>query len=420
MEKLVIEGGKPLKGEIKVSGSKNSALPLMAATLLTDEPCTLRNIPKLRDTLTMMKLIKSLGKSIEFKDDRLEITSKGEATHIASYELVSTMRGSFCVLGPLLAKLGKAKVSLPGGCIIGVRPVDLHLKGIKALGAKIEVEGGYVIATARRLKGSHMYLGGVFGSSVLATANCLMAAVLAEGETIIESAACEPEIEDLTDMLSKMGAKITGKGSPILTINGVKKLKGVDYRIIPDRIETGTYMLIAAATKSNIVIKNANCSHLMALVDKMQEAGIKIQHDSHSIRVIAPRQIKPVSVTTLPHPGFPTDLQAQFMALMSLIDGVSIITDKVYPDRFIHIAELNRMGANIRREGSSAIVQGVKHLYGAPVMASDLRASAGLVIAGLIAKGRTDIHRIYHLDRGYEDFDQKLQGIGAKVWREKE
>ncbi len=420
MEKLVIEGGKPLKGEIKVSGSKNSALPLMAATLLTDEPCTLRNIPKLRDTLTMMKIIKSLGKSIEFKDDRLEITSKGEATHIASYELVSTMRGSFCVLGPLLAKLGKAKVSLPGGCIIGVRPVDLHLKGIKALGAKIEVEGGYVIATARRLKGSHMYLGGVFGSSVLATANCLMAAVLAEGETIIESAACEPEIEDLTDMLSKMGAKITGKGSPILTINGVKKLKGVDYRIIPDRIETGTYMLIAAATKSNIVIKNANCSHLMALVDKMQEAGIKIQHDSHSIRVIAPRQIKPVSVTTLPHPGFPTDLQAQFMALMSLIDGVSIITDKVYPDRFIHIAELNRMGANIRREGSSAIVQGVKHLYGAPVMASDLRASAGLVIAGLIAKGRTDIHRIYHLDRGYEDFDQKLQGIGAKVWREKE
>lgn len=420
MEKLVIEGGKPLKGEIKVSGSKNSALPLMAATLLTDEPCTLRNIPKLRDTMTMIKLLKSLGKSVEFKDDRLEITSKGQPTHIASYELVSTMRGSFCVLGPLLSKLGKAKVSLPGGCIIGVRPVDLHLKGIKALGARIEVEGGYVIATARRLKGSHMYLGGVFGSSVLATANCLMAAVLAEGETIIESAACEPEIEDLTDMLSKMGAKITGKGSPILTINGVKKLKGVDYRIIPDRIETGTYMLIAAATKSNIVIKNANCSHLMALVDKMQEAGIKIVHDAHSIRVIAPRQIKPVSVTTLPHPGFPTDLQAQFMALMSLIDGVSIITDKVYPDRFIHIAELNRMGANIRREGSSAIVQGVKHLYGAPVMASDLRASAGLVIAGLIAKGRTDIHRIYHLDRGYEDFDQKLQGIGARVWREKE
>ncbi len=420
MEKLIIEGGRPLKGEIKVSGSKNSALPLMAATLLTDEPCTLRNVPKLRDTMTMIKLLKSLGKAIEFKDDRLEITSKGEASYIASYELVSTMRGSFCVLGPLLAKLGKAKVSLPGGCIIGVRPVDLHLKGIKKLGAKIEVEGGYVIAKSRRLKGTHMYLGGVFGSSVLATANCLMAAVLAEGETIIESAACEPEIEDLTDMLSKMGAKITGKGSPILTINGVKKLKGVDYKIIADRIEAGTYMLIAAATKSNIVIKNANCSHLMAVVDKMQEAGINIQHDNHSIRVISPRNIKPVSVTTLPHPGFPTDLQAQFMALMSLIDGVSIITDKVYPDRFIHIAELNRMGANIRREGSSAIVQGVKHLYGAPVMASDLRASAGLVIAGLIAKGRTEIHRIYHLDRGYEDFDQKLQDIGAKVWREKE
>ncbi len=420
MEKLVIEGGKPLKGEIKVSGSKNSSLPLMAATLLTDEPCILRNVPKLRDTMTMIKLLKSLGKAVEFKGDALEITSKGEPTHIASYELVSTMRGSFCVLGPLLAKLGKAKVSLPGGCVIGVRPVDLHLKGIKALGAKIEVEGGYVITTARRLKGTHMYLGGVFGSSVLATANCLMAATLAEGETIIESAACEPEIEDLTEMLSKMGAKITGKGSPIITINGVKKLKGVDYKIIPDRIEAGTYMLIAAATKSNIVIKNANCNHLMALVDKMQEAGIKVIHDSNSIRVIAPKKMNAVSVTTHPHPGFPTDLQAQFMALMALIDGVSIITDKVYPDRFIHIAELNRMGANIRREGTSAIVQGVKHLFGAPVMASDLRASAGLVIAGLVAKGRTDIHRIYHLDRGYEDIDKKLQGIGAKVWREKE
>ena len=420
MDKLVIEGGKTLKGELRVSGSKNSALPLMAATLLTDEPCILRNVPRLRDTLTMAKLLKSLGKQVEFKDNNIEILSKGELNHVASYEMVSTMRGSFCVLGPLLAKLGKAKVSLPGGCVIGIRPVDLHIKGIKALGAKIEVEGGYIIATARQLKGNHMYLGGVFGSSVLATANCMMAASLAHGETIIESAACEPEIEDLANMLTEMGAKVEGIGSPIIKINGVRKLKGVDYKIIPDRIEAGTYMLIAAATRSNVLIKNAKLSHLMALVDKMQEAGIKILNDNNAIRVVTPRQIKPVSVTTHPHPGFPTDLQAQFMTLMSLIDGVSIITDKVYPDRFIHIAELNRMGANIRREGSSAIVQGVKHLFGAPVMASDLRASAALVIAGLAAKGRTDIHHIYHLERGYENLDQKLQAVGAKIYREKE
>jgi UDP-N-acetylglucosamine 1-carboxyvinyltransferase len=420
MDKLVIEGGKPLKGEIKVSGSKNAALPIMAATLLTDEPCIIRSVPKLRDTLTMAKLLRSLGKSVEFKNDRVEIFHKTDTTHIASYELVSTMRGSFCVLGPLLAKLGRAKVSLPGGCVIGIRPVDLHVKGIKALGAKIEVDAGYIIATAKRLKGSHMYLGGVFGSSVLATANCMMAATLAYGETIIESAACEPEIEDLANMLVQMGAKIDGIGSPVLRINGVRKLKGIDYKIIPDRIEAGTYMLIAAATKSNIVIKNARYSHLMALVDKMEEAGMKIIHDANSIRVVTPKNLKPVSVSTHPHPGFPTDLQAQFMTLMSLIDGVCIITDKVYPDRFIHIAELNRMGANIRREGSSAIVQGVKTIVGAPVMASDLRASAALVMAGLAAKGKTEIHRIYHLERGYENLDQKLQAVGAKIWREKE
>jgi UDP-N-acetylglucosamine 1-carboxyvinyltransferase len=422
MEKLVIEGGRPLKGEVEIGGSKNSVLPILAATLLTDEPCVIRNAPnKLRDSMTMIKLLRSLGKNIDVIDDKLKITSKGIDNHIADYKLVSTMRGSFCVLGPLVAKLKKAKVSLPGGCVIGIRPVDLHIKGMKALSTQIEIEGGYVVAKTRQLKGNHIYLGGVFGSSVLATANILMAATLAQGETIIESAACEPEIEDLTDMLIEMGAKIRGKGSPRLEITGVRKLSGVNYKIIPDRIETGTYILMAAATKSNILIKNGDLRHLMALVDKLQEAGVKVSSENNNtIRVSCPKKIRPVNITTHPFPGFPTDLQAQFLALMATTPGVSIITEKVYPDRFMHIAELNRMGANIRREGSSAIVEGVKTLYGAPIMASDLRASAALVIAGLAAKGRTDIHRMYHLERGYESLEEKLTKLGAKVYREKE
>lgn len=422
MDKLVIEGGRPLKGEVEISGSKNSVLPILAATLLTDEPCVIRNAPnKLRDEMTMLKLLKSLGKNVDVSDSKLTITSKGVPNHIADYKLVSTMRGSFCVFGPLVAKLKKAKVSLPGGCVIGVRPVDLHLKGMKALGTQIDIEGGYVIARTRQLKGNHIYLGGVFGSSVLATANILMAATLAQGETIIESAACEPEIEDLTEMLIEMGAKIRGKGSPRLEITGVKKLSGVNYKIIPDRIETGTYILMAAATKSNIAIKNGDLRHLMALVDKLQEAGVKVSSENtNTIRVSCARKITPVNITTHPYPGFPTDLQAQFLALMATTPGVSIITEKVYPDRFMHIAELNRMGANIRREGSSAIIEGVKTLYGAPVMASDLRASAALVIAGLAAKGRTEIHRMYHLERGYESLEEKLSGLGVHVYREKE
>ncbi len=420
MEKLVIEGGKPLKGEIKISGSKNTVLPIMAATLLTDEPCIIRNVPNLRDTLTMIKILKSLGKNVEYTDGRLTILANGKLNHIAEHKLVSTMRGSFCVLGPLLGKLRKAQVSLPGGCVIGVRPVDLHLKGISALGAKIEIEGGYIIAKGERLKGAHVYLGGNFGSSVLATANVMMAATLTPGETIVDSAACEPEIEELTNFLISMGAKIKGVGSPKLTIEGVKELHGAHHKIIPDRIEAGTYILLAAATRSPIEIKGADYSHLIALVDKLAEAGIRVIDDNGVIKVKVNQIIKPVSVTTYPYPGFPTDLQAQFMALMSMVPGVSIVSEKVYPDRFIHVSELNRMGANIRKEGTVAIIQGVKKLYGAPVMASDLRASAGLFIAGLMAKGRTDISRMYHLDRGYENIDAKLKGIGAKVWREKE
>jgi len=420
MEKLIIEGGRSLKGEVKISGSKNAALPIMAATLLTDEPCIIRNIPQLRDTRTMIRLLESLGKKVESSDDKVTILSDRKLSHIADYKLVSTMRGSFCVLGPLLAKLNKAKVSLPGGCVIGIRPVDLHLKGLKALGAKVEIEKGYIIAKAKRLKGTSIYLGGVFGSSVLATANIMMAAVLASGETIVEAAACEPEIEDLANMLIMMGAKIKGGGTPRLIIQGVKKLRGVNYKIIPDRIETGTYILMAAATKSPIILKGANYSHLIVLVDRLAQVGVKIIRDNTAIKIKSKKVLKPVSITTHPYPGFPTDLQAQFLALMSITPGVSVISDKVYPDRFMHIPELNRMGANIRREGVNAIAQGVKTLHGAPVMASDLRASAALVIAGLAATDKTEIHRVYHLDRGYENLDEKLTALGAKVYREQE
>ncbi len=420
MEKLIIEGGRPLKGEVRISGSKNAALPIMAATLLTDESCIIRNVPQLRDTRTMIRLLESLGKKVETSGDKVTILSDRKLSHVADYKLVSTMRGSFCVLGPLLAKLNKAKVSLPGGCVIGIRPVDLHLKGLKALGAKIEIEKGYINAKARRLKGTSIYLGGVFGSSVLATANIMMAAVLASGETIIEAAACEPEIEDLANMLIAMGARIKGAGTPRLTIQGVKKLRGANYRIIPDRIEAGTYILMAAAMKSLITLKGANYSHLIVLVDRLHQVGVKVFRENNTIKVKSKKVLKPVSIATHPYPGFPTDLQAQFLALMALTPGVSVISDKVYPDRFMHIPELNRMGANIRREGVNAIAQGVNILHGAPVMASDLRASAALVIAGLAATDKTEIHRVYHLDRGYENLEEKLTILGAKVYREEE
>ena len=419
MDKLVIEGGKKLSGEVKISGAKNSALPIMAATLLTDETCTIRNVPRLRDTLTMMKLLESLGKQVYYEKGKLVVSAHGPLKDTAEYDLVSTMRGSFCVLGPLLAKLRRAKVSLPGGCVIGIRPVDLHLKGLKALGASMEVDKGYIVAKTKKLKGKQIYLGGAFGSSVLATANIMMAATLAQGETIIESAACEPEIEDLGTFLVRMGAQIIGHGTPRIVVRGVSKLLGADHSIIPDRIEAGTFILLSVATRSDLTIRGAYPGHLLALIDVLESIGVRFECAQDTIRVINKRSITPASINTFPYPGFPTDLQAQFMALMATTPGVSVITDRVYPDRFIHIAELDRMGANIRREGMHAIVQGVKVLYGAPVMASDLRASAALVIAGLAAKGETEIHRIYHLERGYEDLEQKLLQIGAKISRKK-
>jgi len=420
MDKLVIEGGARLSGDVHISGAKNAVLPMLAATLLTEEDCIIKNVPALRDTNTMLRLLRSLGKSVEVEKDKILVSQKGLISHIAEYKLVSTMRGSFCVLGPLLAKLKKAKVSLPGGCAIGLRPVDLHLKGIKSLGAVIKIENGYVVATARHLQGNHMYLGGVFGSSVLATANVMMAATMAKGKTVIESAACEPEVVDLANFLIKMGAKIKGHGTPSIEIEGVKALHGTEHRVIPDRIEAGTFLLLAAATRSDICIKNANWQHLIAVIDKLEEAGLKIERDDGIICVKAKRRLKPVNITTLPYPGFPTDMQAQFMTLMATTPGISVITEKIYPDRFMHIAELNRMGAKIMREGPHAIVEGIKYLSGAPVMASDLRASAALVIAGLVAKGKTEIHRIYHLERGYENLEYKLAKLGAKIKREKE
>ncbi|MFC1709635.1 UDP-N-acetylglucosamine 1-carboxyvinyltransferase [Candidatus Omnitrophota bacterium] len=420
MDKLVIEGGKPLRGSVEVSGSKNALLPILAATLLTSEKCVIKNAPLLTDTITMLKILRNLGVSAEIDESVIKVKTGNLNKFVTPYRLVSTMRASFCVLGPLLTRLKKAKVSLPGGCIIGVRPVDLHLKGLNALGAKIEIKEGYVCAQAKRLKGRHIFLGGAFGSSVLATANVMMAATLAKGTTIIENAACEPEMVDLANFLNRMGAKIKGQGSPRLEIKGVKSLSGAEYEIIPDRIEAATFAIAAALTRGEVTIKKIRVEHLSAVIEKLEQAGVSIKKGKDYICVKRRGKLKPVDITALPYPGFPTDMQAQFMSLMSSAVGISVITEKIYPDRFMHIAELNRMGAQIYREGPYAIVHGVKNLNGAPVMASDLRASAALVLAGLVAKDKTEVFRIYHLDRGYEQLDKKLTKLGAKIYRERQ
>jgi UDP-N-acetylglucosamine 1-carboxyvinyltransferase len=422
MDKIIIEGGSVLKGEVIISGAKNSVLPILAATLLTDSGCIIKGVPDLRDSRTMFRILRSLGKNVEFEQGVATVTSSGHTNFVADYKLVSTMRASFCVLGPLLGKLKKAKVSLPGGCVIGVRPVDLHLKGLHALNAQINIESGYVLAKTKtsRLKGNYVYLGGVYGSSVLATDNVMMAATLADGKTIIESAACEPEVVDLAEFLIKMGAKIKGHGTPMIEIEGVKRLHGAEHRVIPDRIEAGTFIIASLITRGDVLIKNVFPKHLGALTDKLEEAGASLTKTDSSIHVHSRRRLKPINITTLPYPGFPTDMQAQMMSLMSITEGISVITERVYPDRFMHVAELNRMGANIQREGPHAIVSGVKYLSGARVMASDLRASASLLLAGLVARGNTSISRIYHLERGYENIEEKFQKLGAKIWREKE
>ncbi|MDP3730539.1 MAG: UDP-N-acetylglucosamine 1-carboxyvinyltransferase [Candidatus Omnitrophota bacterium] len=420
MDKLVIEGGRRLHGTVTISGAKNACLPILAATLLSDDRSVIRNIPALKDMSTMLKILKNFGVKVQQDDGTVTVDPEGYSKYVAPYELVSTMRASICVLGPLLAKKRRAEVSFPGGCVIGPRPIDIHLKGLTALGARIKVEKGYLIADGRNLKGTHIYLGGHFGSSVLATDNVMMAATLARGVTIIENAACEPEVADLATFLIKMGAKIKGYGTPRIIVEGVKKLHGAEHTVIADRVEAGTYILAAAITKGDVTLKNAKLEHMIAMVDKLRESGLDIKNIPNGIRAKYVKKLKPTDMTTLPYPGFATDMQAQFMSLMAVTDGISVITEKIYPERFIHISELNRMGANILLEGPCAIIKGVKSLSGAPVMASDLRASAALVLAGLVANGRTDVHRIYHLDRGYENIEDKLLKLGANVWREKE
>ncbi len=416
MYSLVLEGGRPLHGEVTISGAKNAVLPLMAATLLTREPCVLRRVPDLSDVAFMGRILNSLGARVRFQGDTVTI----EANRIKAfgdYELVRKMRGSICILGPLLGRLRHAQVSLPGGCVIGSRPVDLHLKGMRALGAGITIENGYVCAKAKRLVGSSMFLGGRAGPTVLGTANVMMAATLAEGVTVIDSAACEPEVVDLANFLNAMGARITGAGSPTITVTGVKELHGVEHEVIPDRIEAATFAIAAAATGGEVTLRGARPDHLNAVLDKLQEAGVGIVRAEGRLTVKARRSLRPVDVTTQPYAGYPTDAQAQMMVLVTQAPGISIITERVFESRFMHVSELARLGADITIEGPSAVVKGRTALSGAPVMASDLRASAALVIAGLLAKGRTLVRRIYHLDRGYEKIDDKLRGLGARVQR---
>ncbi len=421
MHKLLIRGGKRLSGRVKVSGAKNACLPILAATLLTEQRCLISNVPALKDVETMLSILESLGRRVKRRGGDIEIDQGGVTEVTARYDLVRTMRASIAVLGPLLARYGEARVSFPGGCVIGPRPIDLHLKGLRELGAQITVEEGYIVARAKKLKGARVYLGGHFGSSVLATANTMMAAVMASGETVIEDAACEPEITDLASFLSGMGADIDGAGTPTIRIRGVKSLSGTEHRVIFDRIEAGTYMMAALITDGKLDILGADISHNIALVDKIREIGGMVKEGPEGVSVSRrSRKIKPADITTFTYPGFPTDLQAQMMSLVSISGGISVITEKVYPERFIHISELNRMGANIILEGATAIVKGVGRLSGAPVMASDLRASAALVLAALVAEGDTEISRIYHLDRGYERIEEKLSGVGADIRRVEE
>lgn len=420
MEQFVIEGGARLEGEVRASGSKNASIPILAATLLADGPCRIRNVPRLRDIDSMLRILTLLGVDVEIEDDGTIVTEVVDDSSItAPYEHVSTMRGSVCVLGPLLAKRGHARVSLPGGCVLGVRPIDLHIKGLRALGAEIDVRHGYVEATGGdRLHGREIYLGGSFGSTVLGTCNVMMAAALSTGITVIESAACEPEVKDLGDFLHAMGARIHGAGTPRVFIEGVDRLRGVDYSVIPDRIEAGTFLIGGAVTRGDVTVRDLVPHHLAAVVDSLVLCGADVDRGKDWIRVRMDERPRPVDITTLPYPGFPTDLQAQFLSLLNLTDGISVVSEKIYPDRFMHVAEMNRMGANIRKEGAIAIVAGVPDLSGAEVMASDLRASAGLILAGLRAEGITTIKRIYHLDRGYEGIDDKLRALGANVRRE--
>ena len=416
MDSFLIKGSVPLHGDVAISGAKNAVLPIMAATLLTSEPCVIRRVPNLSDVKFMGQILTWLGAHVSFEGDSVRIQAR-KIKGAGDYDLIRKMRGSICVMGPLLGRLKKAAVSLPGGCVIGARPINLHLKGFEALGAKVMIENGYVHASAKRLVGSAMFLGGRAGSTVLGTANVMMAATLAEGITVIESAACEPEVVDLANFLNAMGAQISGAGSPTVTITGVKELHGAEHEVIPDRIEAATYAIAAVATNGEITLRGARADHMRAVLDKLKDSGAGIERCGANITIRRRSRLQPVDITTLPYSGFPTDAQAQMMALMTLTPGISIITERIFESRFMHVSELTRLGADIENEGPSAIVKGGKPLSGAPVMASDLRASAALVIAGLAARGTTQVNRVYHIDRGYENIDGKLRQLGARIER---
>ena len=417
MDKIIIEGGKPLKGTVKISGAKNAALPIIAACLLTGGWHRLHNVPHLKDIQTIKSIMSKLG--VVFRDDNntLEVNSDNLRSHEAPYDLVKTMRASILLLGPLLARYGRAKISLPGGCAIGERPVNLHLKALVNMGVDIRLDRGYIIAQVNRLKGANIFFD---TPTVTGTENIMIAAVKASGQTVIRNAAKEPEIQDLANMLKSMGADIEGDGTDTIVIHGVDNLRPTQHTIIPDRIEAGTFMIAAAITKGDIKIQGCRLEHVGALIEKLEPAGAGIQVSDDTIFVKGPDIIKSVDIKTMPFPGFPTDLQAQFMALMCIAKGRSLIRETVFENRFIHVSELKRMGADIEINGSQALIKGKDYLLSAPVMATDLRASASLILAGLVAKdGRTEVNRIYHLDRGYEAIEKKFVNLGATIWREK-
>jgi UDP-N-acetylglucosamine 1-carboxyvinyltransferase len=415
VEKIVIEGGRELRGEVAVGGAKNAALPIMAATLLAPGMHTISNVPRLRDVRTMSRLLELLGARISREDHVLKIDTTSVDSTEAPYKLVKTMRASIYVLGPLLGRLGKARVSLPGGCAWGPRPVNLHIKGMEDLGARIDLDQGYIVAESKGLKGAKIHFD---VTSVGATGNIMMAAALAEGTTVIENAACEPDIVDLADFLSSMGAQVEGAGGKRLVIHGGADLKPVEHAIIPDRIEAETFMVAGAMSDGEVVIKECRPDHCTSVISKLQESGARVEVGDRQVTVSRSGRPEPVKVTTDPYPGFPTDMQAQITALGCIASGTSIVTDTIYLDRFTHIPELRRLGADIELDGNVAVIRGVESLGGAPVMATDIRASAALILAGLIATGRTEVSRIYHIDRGYEAIEKKLSGLGARIWRE--
>lgn len=416
MTRIIVEKSPALKGRVRVSGAKNSALPILAASLLSSERCMLEDVPNLQDVKIISELLRVLGAKIKkISKDELEIDSSRVVNYEAPYELVSKMRASFLVMGPLLARLGKARISMPGGCAIGTRPIDLHLKGFKAMGAEIELGNGYVEARSDgRLKGADIYLD---FPSVGATENIIMAAALADGETIIENAAMEPEIIDLANFINKMGGSIKGAGTNTIKIRGVEELKSARHQVIPDRIEAGTFMVAAAITRGDITVENVLTNHIKPVIAKLQEMGVEVIEEMDSVRVIGKEDLKSVDIKTLPYPGFPTDMQSQFMTLMSIASGTSVVVETVFENRFMHADELIRMGADIKIDGRSAVLEGSSNLMGAPVRATDLRGGASLILAGLVADGKTEIRDIYHIDRGYTDIEEKFRSLGGIVYR---